>query len=49
VAKEGRNTIAWNGKSRGKPARAGRYTLKLVAASADGQTATGSATLRVRR
>jgi hypothetical protein len=49
AATEGRNTIRWSGKVRGKRAAAGRYKLTLRAVSADGQTATETASLRLRR
>jgi hypothetical protein len=47
--KAGRNTIAWSGKIRRKAARAGRYTLTLVATAADGQTDKATARLRLKR
>jgi len=48
-AREGRNAIRWNGKVRGKKAAPGRYTLAVRATSADGQVATASARLRLKR
>jgi hypothetical protein len=47
-AKSGRNAIKWNGKAGRKAARAGRYTLKLTAASSDGQKATSTAKLTLK-
>ena len=47
--KAGRNTIGWSGKIRRKAARAGRYTLTLVATAADGQTDKATARLRLKR
>lgn len=49
AAKEGRNTIKWSGKAGRKAAPAGRYALRLTAASADGQTAVDSARLTIKR
>jgi hypothetical protein len=49
AAKEGRNTIKWNGKVGRKAAAAGNYTLVLSASSDDGQKATSSAKLTLKR
>jgi hypothetical protein len=43
----GANTLVWNGKLAGRPAKAGRYTL-IVTASAEGATATTSLPVRLR-
>jgi hypothetical protein len=48
AARSGRNTIAWNGKSGRRAARRGKYTLRLTAASPDGQSATSTARLTLR-
>ena len=48
-ARTGRNTIKWNGKAGRKKAAAGKYTLTLSAKAADGQTATSSTKLTVKR
>jgi hypothetical protein len=48
-AQAGRNRIAWNGRVRGKSAAPGRYTVRLLAATADGQTASDAAKLAIRR
>lgn len=48
-ARTGRNTITWNGKSAGKVVPAGSYTLVLGAKSADGQTDSTSAKLKLTR
>jgi hypothetical protein len=45
----GLNRIAWNGRVRGRRAAPGRYRLVIRAASADGQTASDSVSLRVTR
>ena len=50
-AVEGRNTLSWNGKVKGKkgqvPAPPGRYSLSLDASSDDGQKASDSAKLTI--
>jgi hypothetical protein len=48
-ARTGRNTINWNGKAAGKVVPAGSYTLVLGAKSADGQTDSTSAKLKLTR
>jgi hypothetical protein len=48
-ARSGRNTINWNGKAAGKVVPAGRYTIVLRAKSADGQTDSASAKLKLTR
>jgi hypothetical protein len=48
-ARTGRNTITWNGKAAGKVVPAGSYTLVLGAKSADGQTDSTSAKLKLTR
>lgn len=48
-AKEGANTIRWNGRQGKRAAAAGAYTLRLRAVGADGQTATVKVALRVSR
>ena len=47
TARTGRNAIAWNGRIGRKAAPAGAYRLVLIARSADGQTATARARLRL--
>jgi hypothetical protein len=49
TAREGSNTITWNGKLGKKAAAAGRYTLTLRAKSSDGQQAASKATLVLTR
>jgi hypothetical protein len=49
AARTGRNTITWNGKAAGKVVPAGSYKLVLSAKSADGQTDSASATLKLTR
>jgi hypothetical protein len=47
--KLGRGQITWNGKIARKPARAGRYRLRLRATAADRQTTTDQIPLRLTR
>jgi hypothetical protein len=50
AASIGRNTLAWNGRLRGgKRAPAGAYRLKLTAVGADGQKASNTARLTLKR
>lgn len=46
-AQQGANRIRWNAKSHGKPAKAGRYALRLTA-TAEGQTAALTVPLTLR-
>jgi hypothetical protein len=48
-SKAGANTIRWNGKSGKKKAAAGAYKLTLSAVGTDGQTATTTVALKLRR
>lgn len=48
-AVKGENTISWDGKANGKPAKPGSYTLDLTVSSADGQQATDSVQLQVKK
>lgn len=48
-ARGGRNKISWNGKRGRRKAAAGRYKLMLRAVATDGQTASASAKLTLRR
>jgi hypothetical protein len=48
-AKVGRNKIAWNGKQGRKKATRGRYTLRLTATGGDGQVATDTGTVTLKR
>ena len=45
----GRNKISWNGKVGKKPAAAGTYKLKLAVKRADGQTASETAKLALKK
>jgi Tol biopolymer transport system component len=47
-AQAGRNRIAWNGRARRSSAAPGRYVVRLLARSADGQTASDRASLAIR-
>ena len=49
TAKVGRNRIAWNGKQGRKKAKAGKYTLRLTATGGDGQVATDTGTVTLKR
>jgi hypothetical protein len=49
AARSGRNTIKWSGKAGRKKVAAGKYTLKLSAKAADGQTATSNTKLTLKR
>jgi hypothetical protein len=49
TARTGRNKIAWNGKQGRKKAKPGRYTLRLTATGGDGQVATDTGRVTLRR
>ena len=49
TSKAGANTIRWNGKAGKKAAAAGAYKLVLSAVGADGQKATTSVALKLKR
>jgi DNA-binding beta-propeller fold protein YncE len=46
---KGENTIAWDGKADGKKAKPGAYTAELTVSSSDGQQATDSAQLQLKK
>jgi Bacterial Ig domain len=48
-AVEGENQITWDGKASGKKAKPGAYTAELTVSSPDGQQATDSAQLQLKR
>jgi hypothetical protein len=48
-ARQGRNSLAWNGRISRRRATPGRYTLRLRITGLDGQTATDTARLTLRR
>jgi len=48
-AAAGENHISWDGKANGKAAKPGTYTAELTVSSSDGQQATDSADIQVKK